>query len=423
MKSPAHYSLSLQLPLAAGGAALALGLCLLWLAATASGHLLREQEARYGAALAEQLAANLREPLQSGDLLAARASLQRFMESSMASSILVRDVEGMAIGSAGTPLPGGAPSYKAPISLGDDIAGDVLLQVDRSALGESRWRFLFSLLALTLALSLAVFLGMRVLATRLALRLMAMESELVLPGTERSAAGSELERLEHCVALLPLDMLRGHAPVPRAATAFRDSIVLFVHLASLARYVDTLSESNLHRYTRRLQQLVQAAAHCYGGELTVSRPFGLLLRFTPQDDGGSAVLRAASCARLVAQLALGLRGRTKLSIDLALALGHCEEETDEVEDIYPRLHQQGVIDELHGACLARNTCPVLLVEEALAGDDDLAEVAVYAGAEGSREEDDEARAFRELERLGEEQEKLIEHQARLIIERIAPRRD
>ncbi|MEE4278618.1 MAG: hypothetical protein V2I82_09175 [Halieaceae bacterium] len=425
-----HYSLTLQLPLIASATALILGLSLLWLASTASLHVQEEQERRYGNALAQQLADSLREPLQSGDLLAARASLERFFDSSMASRIVVRDVEGSAIGSAERPDAedrsfAESRSYSAVITISGDIAGEVAVAIDRTATQETRWRFVFSLLSLTLGLALAVFLGTRLLAQRLATRLRALESELALPGEQTDVDfANELERLEHSVALLPLDMLRGHAPVPKAAAHFQDNALLFVHLASLARYVDTLSESNLHRYARRLQQLVQAAAHCYRGELVVSRPFGILLSFAPQPNAGSEALRAACCARLIAELTRRLGKRTNLSLDLAMAIGVCEEETEGVDDIYPQLHKQGVIDELGSACLGASEHPLILVDESLDADEQLAAVAVYREAGETRSDGASLTdSLRRLERLGDEQESLLRHQAQLIAERIAPRRE
>lgn len=426
MKRFAAHSLSLQLPLVAGVAALVVGLCLLWLATTASSHLQTQQEQRYGDALARQLAANLREPLQSGDLLAARATLQRFLDSSLASSIVISDVEGAAIGSAGAPLDTDARPYRAPITVGDDIAGEVRLAIEGSAGRESRWRFIFSLLSLTMALSLLVFLATRVLARGIARRLTGLATRLAVAGPDGEAGedqggkrdGNELLRLENTVAVIPLEMLHGHAPVPRPASDFQDTVLLFVHLASLARYVDTLSESNLHRYTRRLQQLVQAAAHCYRGELTVTRPFGLLLTFAPQPNAGGEAFRAASCALLLRHVAAGLRQSTKLSIDLSMALGHCEENRDEVGDIYPALHLQGAIDELHGVCLQEKSPAAILIDGAVREDGELAAVARYEAAAP-----DATDSFLRLERLGDEQDALIRRQAELIVERIAPRRE
>lgn len=413
-----NHSLSLQVPLIATACALAVGICLLWLATTASIYLQGEQEKRYGESLARQVAANVRDALQSGDLLATRATLQRSLDSSLARGIAIVDVEGAAIGSAGQLGGLGTVRYRAPISIGGDIAGEVQLTVDDDPGRESRWRFLVSLIALVAALGLLVFMVTRLLAQRLVDRIMALQSELSLPGSEEPAeTANELALLEHTVAMLPLDMLRGHAPLPAAARDFQDSAILFVHLASLARYVDTLSESNLHRYVRRLQQIVQAAAHCYRGDLGVARPYGLVLRFAPQPNAGSESLRAACCARLIARVAEGLRDRTSLSLDLSMALGHCEQEREEVEDIYPQLHVQGVVDDLREVCLAARDYPAILIEESVAADEQLA--AALPAQDGAAAGEG---TFLTLKRLGSEQESLLDHQARLIVERIAPQK-
>jgi hypothetical protein len=95
-------SLSLQLPLLAAGSTLLVGLCLLWLAATSSAYLQEEREKLYGESVAQQVSATVREALQGGDLLSARVSLQRFIDNSLAGGISIRDVEGMAMGTAGT---------------------------------------------------------------------------------------------------------------------------------------------------------------------------------------------------------------------------------------------------------------------------------------------------------------------------------
>jgi hypothetical protein len=390
------------------------------MAIRASDYVYGQQEQRYAQALAEQAAEGLRDSLQSGDLLAARATLQRFVDNTLVRGIEARDVEGSALGSAGT-VAGGQSGHRAAITIGGDIAGEVVLVVESGALDESRWRLIFSLLALVGALSLLVFLITRIYGQRLVARLAALDSELALPAAPEPAPGSnELVRLEQRVAELPLDMLRGHAPVPIAATDFQDSALLFVHLTSLARYVDTLSESNLHRYTRRLQQIVQAAAHCYRGELKVARPFGLMLNFAPQPNAGSEALRAACCARLIERVARGLEERTSLSIELSMALGHCEENANDVEDIYPELHLQGAIDDLRAACLGGRGACWIFVDDQIARDEQMS-TATLADASGLA--DSAMTGVRELHRLGEEQETLLEHQAQLIVERIVPKRD
>ncbi|WP_439106289.1 hypothetical protein [Congregibacter sp.] len=407
-------SLSSQLPILAAGCTLIVGLCLLWLAGTSSEYLQNERERLYGESLAQQVSATVREALQRGDLLSARASLQRFVDSSLAGGITIRDVEGMAMGTAGIVSGPNLTQYSAPIRIADGIAGEVLVAVDSSAGQESRWRFLFSLLALAAALSLLVFMTTRFFAQRLATSLDAINTRLALPETVDGDLENEISRLQRSVEALPLEMLRGHAPVPAAATEFQQVSILFVHLASLARYVDTLGESNLHRYTRRLQQIVQAAAQCYRGNLIVVRPFGVIISFSPQTNAGSEALRAASCARLIASIALGLTERTNLSLELAMALGQCEEGMDQSSDIYPQLHLQGTIDELRDACLHHKRYPVILLAESAFTDEQL-----NAAAQLAKDGKEDALS-RELLTLAEEQESLIAHQAQMIVERIKP---
>ncbi len=415
-------SLTIQLPLIAAASALLVGLCLLWLALTSSTYLQNEQERVYGEALARQIAISVRDPLQSSDLLAARATLQRFIDAALAAGITLSDVEGTVMGSAGHVDTADTGLYLAPILIGGDVAGEIAVAVNRRASQESRGRFLFSLLALVGALSLAVFLGTRVLAQRLSVRLLAMDSQLSLPTDERQHhTENEVRRLEETVGLLPLDMLRGHAPIPAAATDYRQSAIAFVHLASLARYVDTLSESNLHRYTRRLQQITQAAAQCYRGEVSVSRPFGLLVRFQAQPNAGSEGLRAACFARLLALITDGLGSRTRLSLDVAVAVGFCEEGPDDADDIYPRLYLQGAIDELREACLAQKEFPAVLIAESVFHDEQLSD-ALRPTASTEHREDAESE-YRALQNLAQDQEELLQHQAELIVERIKPQGD
>lgn len=406
-----ELSISLQLPLVAAGATLLACLCLLWLALTSAAYLQDEREQRYGQSLASQVAATVHEPLQRGDLLSARASLQRFIDTKLVAGIAITDVEGMPMGAAGVSR--GDVSYRAPIRIGDDIAGDVVVFIDEGADREERWRFLFSLLTLSAALSLLVFLGTRLLAQRMATALQSVEARLRLDGSAASPAmPNELQQLDRAVSELPLDMLRGHAPVPAAASDFHCGTIIFVHLASLARYVDTLSESNLHRYTRRLQQILRAAAQCYRGELLVVRPFGVLIRFAAQPNAGSESLRAACCAQLIGAICRGLGERTSLSFDLAMALGHCEQSLDEAEDMYPQLHLQGNVDELREYCLHCTSYPAVLATEPVLQDEQLAAASQVTTREA---------APASIDTLGAEQQALVNHQADMIIEKIVAR--
>lgn len=142
-----------------------------------------------------------------------------------------------------------------------------------------------------------------------------------------------------------------------------------------------------------------------------------MLNFAPQPNAGTEALRAACCARLIERIARGLEERTSLSIDLSMALGHCEEDAGDAEDIYPELHLQGAIDDLRTACLDNNEGPWVLLDDKTA--EQLAGASLTPFASGSGQTGE----LYELHRLGDEQEDLLDHQAQLIVERIAPTRD
>lgn len=415
MQKLRNASLSLQLPLLASACALIVGFAIVWLAATSSSYLQNTRDTAYGEALARQVAATVSNPLQRGDLLSVRASLQRYIDSGLARAIRINDVMDLPIGEAGEVLSLEQNAFTAAIRIGEDTAGEVQVSLQFEDPGAGRNRFLFSLLALVVALALLVFVAARFYAQRLATSLQALQSQLLLPGSSEADSENEVAALRHAVEHLPIDMLRGHAEVPAAAKDFSDSVVLFVHLASLARYVNTLSESNLHRYTRRLQQLLQGAAQCYRGELRVARQFGLLITFSPQVNAGSEALRAASCARLIARVAESLEQRTSLSLELGMALGHCELAAAEADDMYPELYLQGNIDELHHACLALEDYPTILLSETVLEDGQLSSVATLQATQAPEQP-------QELLALSVEQEALLEHQAALIVERIKPTR-
>ncbi|MFK7829675.1 MAG: hypothetical protein AB8B57_07860 [Congregibacter sp.] len=426
-----EQSVSLQLALIGAASALLVGLCVLWLATRSSAYLQLEREQLYGESLAQQIAVSLSDPLQRGDLLSARASLQRFVDSSLAVAVEVRDIEGMPMGAAGSRDAVTGRQHEADILIGDDVAGRVFVSLDNRVDQENRWRFLFSLIALVAALSLLVFLTSRALAQRLSARLIAVNSQLQLhDGDTHSSLDhpvhNELDALQQSVERLPLEMLRGHAAVPVAATDFYQGSIIFVHLVSLVRYVETLSENNLHRYSRRVQQIIQAAAQCYRGEFSVTRPFGLLISFSPQASAGSEALRAASCARLIALVAQGLEARTSLSLEFAMAMGPCEQGVEGVDDIYPQLHLHGAIDELREICLHHTEFPAISLAQELLNDPQLGESASCADVDTLSSGDtigvtaDTNTGFLELRALSQEQETLLAHQASIIVERIKP---
>ncbi|MEO0437457.1 MAG: hypothetical protein AAF098_11170 [Pseudomonadota bacterium] len=415
-----NLSLARSLPLIAAGCTLLVGLCVVWLAATSNAYLQKQRDRGFGEALASQIALGVSEPLQRGDLLGMRAMLDRFLGRTLARGVIIYDIEGSPMGAAGDTAKGALNRYRSPIRVGGDTAGEVVVFLDGRRQQETQWRLVSSLGALVAALSLLCFLSIRGLAAKGAKRLAAITDELrIEQASAQSSAleaphtsSNELAKLEAVVADLPMKLLRTKASVPAPATDFQAKPLLFVHLASLDRYVATLSESNLHRYTRRLQQILQAAASCYGGSLAVVRPFGVLIGFR-SDNAENPPLDAACCARLIALTAEGLEARTNLSLGFSMALSMCEISSEQEEDFYPELYVQSTLDEMREQCLAQNDLPALLISSLFLQEESIRS-QLNLGKEISGGQ------FFQLASLQDTHEALLRVQSEKIVERIKP---
>ncbi|MFN2327842.1 MAG: hypothetical protein ABR612_02920 [Chromatocurvus sp.] len=346
-------SLGVNLPLIVALCSLAVGLALVTLAALSSRHLQEAQQDVFGNALAGHLAQQVSGALETGDLLSLAATLQNFQGSSRAGSVSVFDVEGSVLGQAGSNVLE-PQEYRSPIRVGSDVAGQAVVTLDGARASESRQRYLLSLSALAVMLSLLVFLLARYPAQRLVQRLKGVSGRLALDDSVASGPPpeGEIALLEERAAALPMELLRASttAPPPRE-DHYRNTAVLYLHLGSLAGYIDTLNERNLHRYTDRLHRIVYAAAACYVGILQVARPFGLIICFGDEEGRGNALVRAASCAWLIRSVARELEKSKSLSFSIGMAIGYSELGPGDSSDIYPGLYMQSIMDELRSACL------------------------------------------------------------------------
>lgn len=343
----------MNLPLTAALCSLAVGLALVTLAALSSRHLQEAQQEVFGNALAGHLAQQVSGALETGDLLSLAATLQNFQGSSRAGKVAVFDVEGGVLGQAGSAV-AEPQEYRSPIRVGSDVAGQAVVTLDGARASESRQRYLLSLSALAIMLSLLVFLLARYPSQRLVQRLLGVSDRLALDTSVTSAPPpqGEIALLEERAAALPMELLRAHtAAGPSREDHYRDTAVLYLHLGSLAGYIDTLNERNLHRYTDRLHRIVYAAAACYAGTLQVARPFGLILCFGDDEGRGSTLVRAASCAWLIRSVSRELEKSKSLSFSIGMAIGHSELGPGDSSDIYPGLYMQSIMDELRSACL------------------------------------------------------------------------
>lgn len=414
-------------PLLATGLSLMLTLALVVLALISSRFLLQEQRQRHGEALAAQLASALRGPLENGDLLAIGASLQQLASADAASRIALYDVEDRILGEAGTGEPVDAHRYSAPVRIGSDIAGRVVVTLENSADAEGLLRYLLSLGALAILLSLLVYLLVRQLAQRLAAQLEDMADRLRLdPEASGDASGAPAASLEQAtdtsrnelallrarVEALPMSLLRAPLRDPPDPLQYRVHSVLYVHLASLSAYVSALNERNLHRYTDRLHRIIHAAAGAYGGELQVARQFGLTVCFRASPGAGPHALRAVACAQLIRNVTRELERSISLSLSVGMAVGLSETGPGNANDIYPGLYLQSVTDTLRGAC--QEELEHIMISPELTRAKALRGRARFHPAPHTR--------FLRLGTLDDAQGALLERQCALIVSRLRPQR-
>jgi hypothetical protein len=404
-----NTSLSQLLALVAAAFCLVVSLALVILAATSSQHMQESQQAEYGGALANQIARRISTALETGDLLNVAASLQRFVETSSAEQVAIFDVEGKALGQAGQATGKTQQQYRAPVRIDNDTAGEVVITISTDRAQAARLRLLLSLLGLAILLSLAVYGASLQLGQRLARQLTELAGKIKLESTEPgTATGNELVQLRSQIDALPMDLLRTRSSNEPRDENYRATAALYLHLDSLSHYVDTLDEHSLQRYTDRLHQVIYAAAGFYGGELQVSRQFGLVIYFNGDTNAGSGPFRAASTAWLIKAVCHHLEKTMPLSLSIAMAIGFSELGAGDASDIYPGLYMQSTLDELQAACAEAGDR--ILLAPAIADDVDI---------NGRVEQRPEAWAsYSALGAFAGQYQDLLERQLRLILKRL-----
>jgi len=365
-------SLGQQLAVIAGVLCLLVSLALVTLAAISSRHMQAELRDEYGSALAQLIARSVSTAMESGDLLSVSASLQRFVAISAADQVVLTGVDGKELGQAGETPSKRGHRYSAEVYIERDVAGRVSLVVNDEEARAAERRLVLSLLGLAVLLSLSAYGAALHFGQRLGRQLRRMANSISLAENGPDAPRmNEVAALESEIAALPMDLLRTRAedPGPREEN-YQATAVLYLHLTSLADYVDTLDESSLQRYTSQLHQVVYAASGFYAGDLQVARQFGLAVYFSDQSKAGSAAFRAASCAWLVRAVCRELEQQMSLSMHIAMAVSQSELGAGDGEDIYPGLYMQHTLDEL--ALICANKPPELLLSPAACEDIDIA---------------------------------------------------
>jgi hypothetical protein len=405
----ANASLGQQLALVAGGLCLVVGLALVALGAASSRHMQLQLQDQYGSALAELISRRIGIAMENGDLLSVTASLHRFVAISAADEVVITDVEGKELGRAGAAVGNLLHHYSAPVKIESDIAGKVTVTVTADSARAAQLQFVLSLLGLTVLLSFAAYAGSRHFAQRLGKQLAGMAKKITLEEEASSPRpGNEVLLLDRRISALPMDLLRTRSEPAPEDENYRTTAVLYLHLQSLAKYVDTLDEHALQRYTTRLHQIIYAASGFYAGEIHVARQFGLAVYFSGDNKAGSAAFRACSSAWLIAATVAELEKNMSLSMKINMAVSQSELGAGDGDDIYPGLYMQHTLDELQSAC-AQNPAATLLSEAVCEDLDVSSRLQQKPGLiEGYGEVQEFAETYRDL----------LERQLRLIMRRL-----
>ncbi len=370
-----RISISQQAALLTAGLCLLVGIALVGLAAVSSRHMLSTQQQAFGTALAGQLAHRISATLETGNLLGVNASLQRFVRATAAEQAAIYDIEGKVIGQSGEVRGQHIDRFRADVRIEEDIAGEVVVTLNSDAAHAAQQRLLLSLGGLAVVLSIAVYGLTHYLSQRPARRLTRLAEAVAQEDTSPPpGALNELAGLEARIEALPLDLLRTRSSSDPGDDSYRSTAVLYLHLTSLAKYVDTLDEAALQNYIQRLHRAVFAAAGFYGGELQVVRQFGLALYFCGDTipgspSAGSPAFRATACAWLIQAVCAGLEEDMSLSLSVAMAIDQSELTAGNADDIYPGLYVQHILDRLHALCGSQP--PKVLLSPAICADTEI----------------------------------------------------
>jgi len=340
-----HQPLSHQLALVAAGCCLIATLILVTVASQSTQSILNTTLQEHAQAAVANLGLRAGNELATGDRLGLAAALQFYTDQNLFSGARALDVDGNELAVAGATTTGGS-LYRHAILIDGNSAGSVELYLDLTPQLEAKETLLWGLIALAGLLSTAVFAITRPMGQRLASDISDAVAQLDAISNEPSVSINELHKLRDSVNSLPLDLLKSQNLSHQDEEHYRDTAILCIALKHLPGYLDTLDDTRLQGYVGLLHRLAYGAAGFYGGELSVIRQFGLAIYFSGSHSIGSPVLRAASCAWLLAQSAALAEKTERLSFMPGLAIGVSELGRGDAEDIYPGLYTQATLDEL-----------------------------------------------------------------------------
>lgn len=363
-----HQPLSHQLALVAAGCCLLATLILVAVAAQSTQSILNTTLNEHAQAAAANLGLRAGTELAAGDRLGVVTALQFYTDQNLFSGARAIDIEGKEIAVAGTIGTGGS-LYSHSILIDGNTAGSVELYLDLTPQLAARETLVWGLIALAALLSTAVFAITRPMGQRLASDISDAVAQLDAISEESSVSVNEVHKLRDSVNSLPLDLLKSQNLSHQNDDHYRDTAILCIALKHLPGYLDTLNDTRLQEYVGLLHRIAFGSAGFYGGELSVIRQFGLAIYFSGTHSIGSPVLRAASCAWLLARACALAEKTERLSFVPGLAIGVSELGRGDAQDIYPGLYTQATLDDLLE--LAHQDVDAILLSSRAAEDDGL----------------------------------------------------
>jgi len=363
-----HQPLSFQLALVAAGCCLLATLILVAVAAQSTQSILNATLTEQAEAAVANLGLRAGTELATGDRLGLATALQFYTDQSLFSGSRALDIEGNELAVTGTIATTGS-RYIHAILIDGNTAGSVELYLDLSPQLAARETLVWGLVALAALLSTAVFAITQPMGQRLASDISEAVAQLDAISNESSVSVNEVLKLRDSINALPLDLLKSQNLSQPGDDHYQDTAILCISLKHLPGYLETLDDSRLQAYVGLLHRIAFGSAGFYGGELSVIRQFGLAIYFSGSHSIGSPVLRAASCAWLLAEAALVAEKTERLSFTPGLAIGVSELGRGDAEDIYPGLYTQATLDDLLE--LSRRDVDAILLSSRAAEDDGL----------------------------------------------------
>ncbi len=357
-------TLEVQLAITCSLFCLLSGLILTFLASISSFYLQKESLDFLGQALADQLSKQIIESMETGDLIDLVGSLQSFISDSSATVALVYDIEENILASSGK-ITDDFPQYTAPILIGKDLAGSVVIEINTSRNDLLQFRFVVSLMGLAVFFSIVIFFATKKLSLFITRRLRYATEQLEIKENNHLKENNVLAELEKQIESLPLSLLKYPAITNMADRTNNKISILYLHIHSLEKYLQTLDEVSLRAYIEPISQIISYAADFYEGDTRVVRLFGSAIFFEEQDNNLSAAFRAISCGQLIRSVQQEVQDKMDLSIQIRMAADLCEMETEGSQDIYGEIHIQTCLNKLQQQC-ASSEEELLLSEKLLA---------------------------------------------------------